>query len=531
MVSLLSSLNIATNALSVNESAISVVSHNVANMNTEGYSKQRVNLATRNIAGNIGNNVEAQIRANGGVMIANVMRYNDDYLNNYYRTQLSELKQQEAQLDSLGNLAEIFNDLDGTGLETAMENFYKAVNNLNIYPASSTARTNFIESAKSLTSIINSKGIELAKNTTKALGDGSSEESLKSSQIYNQLGSVNSKLEEIAATNKALQVTQTGTLEANNLLDKRDKLLNELSEFVNITIKENDNGSVNVSVGDTELVKGSVVTGTLDIQTAESYCIAHGIIYPDDWDGAAAVVSIIDSNGVKINDNVNDVITGGSFGGLLHSADISADGMNAGKAEESLNRLARALAQVFNDLNTDVDHAYCIDPNDTGKLIATTADNYIFVNAATQDPAGITAATITINENLLADDGIWDIAAAYFEDPTTYFDEKAVGNGQNAALMLGTRTQSITDLSGMTIEEFYTSLVGKIAAAGNNAQTLVDTQQSVVDSIYNNILSTNSVDLNEELVDLVKYQTAYSASAQVFNKVNECLNILISLGG
>ena len=91
MVSLLSSLNMTANALSVNESAISVVSHNVANMNTEGYSKQKVNLATRNIAGAIGDSVEAQIRANGGVMIASVTRYNDAYLNNYYRDQLSIL--------------------------------------------------------------------------------------------------------------------------------------------------------------------------------------------------------------------------------------------------------------------------------------------------------------------------------------------------------------------------------------------------------------------------------------------------------
>ena len=77
MVSLFNALNISSNALTVNESAISVVSHNVANMNTEGYSKQRVNLATRNIGGAIGDNTEAQVRANGGVRIANVMRYND----------------------------------------------------------------------------------------------------------------------------------------------------------------------------------------------------------------------------------------------------------------------------------------------------------------------------------------------------------------------------------------------------------------------------------------------------------------------
>ena len=148
MVSLFNSLNISSNALTVNESAISVVSHNVANMNTEGYSKQKVNLATRNIAGAIGDNTEAQVRANGGVMIANIMRYNDSYLNNYYRDQLSILKGYEADLGTLGELADIFNDLEGAGISDSFNQFFEAVNNLNEYPASSTARVNFIETAK-----------------------------------------------------------------------------------------------------------------------------------------------------------------------------------------------------------------------------------------------------------------------------------------------------------------------------------------------------------------------------------------------
>ena len=150
MASLLSSLNMTANTLSVNEKAISVVSHNVANMNTEGYHKQRVNLATRNIAGAIGDNVNNQIRANGGVMIANVMRYNDEYLNNYYREQLSHLNTLDQQLDTIGDLASIFDDLEGEGIDAALSDFYEALNNLNEYPASSTARTNFIETAKPL---------------------------------------------------------------------------------------------------------------------------------------------------------------------------------------------------------------------------------------------------------------------------------------------------------------------------------------------------------------------------------------------
>ena len=128
MSSLLSSLNMTANTLSVNEKAISVVSHNVANMNTEGYHKQRVNFATRNIAGAIGDNVNNQIRANGGVKIANVMRYNDEYLNNYYRTQTSELSKLASQLDGLKDLASILDDLEGTGIDSALSDFYEAVN-------------------------------------------------------------------------------------------------------------------------------------------------------------------------------------------------------------------------------------------------------------------------------------------------------------------------------------------------------------------------------------------------------------------
>ena len=67
-------------------------------------------------------------------------------------------------------------------------------------------------------------------------------------------------------------------------------------------------------------------------------------------------------------------------------------------------------------------------------------------------------------------------------------------------------------------------------AGGNNAQNMVDTQQDIVDSLYAQIKSNNSVDLNEELVDLVKYQTAYAAAAQVFNVVNNCLDTLMTLG-
>ena len=558
MVSLFNALNISSNALTVNESAISVVSHNVANMNTEGYSKQKVNLATRNIAGSIGDNVEAQVRANGGVMIANIMRYNDSYLNNYYRDQLSILKDYEAQLEGLGDLESIFDDLEGEGIADALASFYEAVNNLNEYPASSTARVNFIEAAKTLTTTMNSKSSQLAELTTKALGDGSSQEALESSKIYSEFAVFNDKLKELAEVNKALQVTQTGTLHANNLLDQRDMILNDIAQFVDIDIEENaKNGSVNLYIGGQEIVMGAEVKAEFDIKTAKNYCEANGLTYPDEWvteDGRqreAAVISLVkrtETDAEPIVADANSIITGGSLGGLIHSGDVNSENMNAGKAQSALNSLAQSIAQVFNDLNTRK-NAYCINPNDTSKLMATNENNYIFGNLVQKiDPATnkpmvdpvtgdpiyeleeITASNISVNSNLLTDTGMWNIACAYFEDPAN-FDENAIGNAQNAVAMLGTRNQKIDELGNMSFEDFYTSLLGKVAAGGSNLNALVETQTNVVDSIKNQILSNNSVDLNEELVDLVKYQTAYSAAAQVFNTCNSCLNTLMALGG
>ncbi len=531
-MNLLSSLNISAGALSVNEKAISVVSHNVSNMNTEGYHKQRVNLQARNIAGQIGDNPNNQVRANGGVKIANVMRYNDDYLNNYYREQLSQKNMLEQQLGNLDELAGIFDDLEGTGVDAALSNFYEALNNLQQYPASSTARTNFIEVSKSLTSLMNEKSVQLSKLTGEALGDGSSEDALKNSKIYTQYRELNNSLEELAAVNKALQTTQTGTLTANNLLDQRDLILHDIAQFVDITVDEKPNGSVTVYTGDQALVKGAKVTGKLDIETAKSYCDKHGIKYPDDWTGENAVLSIVDGDGGVVVENANSIITGGALGGLIHSATDYNDGVtNAGTVQASLDKLAGSIAKIFNDLNTR-DNAYCIDSSNTNHLKATDSDNILFAcygPDGKETTTGITAANIKVSDNILKTDGIWNISCAYFEDPK-YYDENAVGNAQNAITMLGTRNEKQADLNGMSVEDYYTSMLGKIASAGDSAKNLYETQCDVVDSLENQLDSAYGVDLNEELVDLVKYQTAYAAAAQVFNTVNSCLDTLMTLG-
>ena len=525
-MNLLSSLNISAGALSVNEKAISVVSHNVSNMNTEGYHKQRVNLQARNIAGQIGDNPDNQVRANGGVKIANVMRYNDEYLNNYYRDQLSKKNMLEQQLGNLDDLAGIFDDLEGTGIDSALSDFYEALNNLNQYPASASARSNFIERAKTLTSIMNTKSEQLNGLTGEALGDGSTVESLEKSRIYTVYKSLNASLEELAEVNKALQTTQTGTLTANNLLDQRDVLLHDIAQYVDITVDEKRNGSVNVYTGNIALVKGSVVTGSVNVMTAAEFKEK----YPDEpAPKEAAVINIVNEEGNIIVPNANNEIKGGALGGLIHSGtDDPDDGtVNPISVQNSLNKLAQALADIFNGLNTN-SKAFCIDPTNTNHLKETDENNKIFVGG-TSGTEDITAGNIRLADGMLSANGIWNISCAYFDDLSD-FDINAVGNAKNVQNMLNTRSQGQPELQGMSIEDYYSSMLGKIAAAGDSTKTLYETQTDVVDSLETQLDGAYGVDLNEELVDLVKYQTAYAAAAQVFNVVNSCLDTLMSLG-
>ena len=90
-MSINSALTMAVNALQVNQLALNVVQNNVANMNTEGYTKQRVNLATRALGGSQALNVQTQAYRNAGVQIGSISRYANEYLTEYLRNNNSNL--------------------------------------------------------------------------------------------------------------------------------------------------------------------------------------------------------------------------------------------------------------------------------------------------------------------------------------------------------------------------------------------------------------------------------------------------------
>ncbi len=523
MSTLLSALNMNANSLKVNENAISVVSNNIANMNTEGYHKQTVNLATRTNELSIGNNVYKQIDSLAGVQIASVTRSTNKYLDSAYRSAIAQLADLEQQQNNISDIADLFEELDGTGIDAALTSFFEALNDLNNNPTDSTARVAFLEAAQTLTSLMNSTASKLEEQLYSQLGDGVSADALADSPFATEIANINDLFQQLAEVNASLARTQTGTLTANNLLDTRDSILDQIAQYMDFDIEENANGTVNISLNGIDLVRGTEVVGTFTVQTASEYCEKQGISYPDDWDGALAVVNIVSSDGRTFG-NVNDMLITGTLGGYLASATADSGTVNAEYILDKLDQLAVTIADIFNSIQTD-ENAYCIDTS-TWTLSDANQSVDIFVSS---DGGTITASSISINSDLLADGGQWLIATAYFEDPAS-FDANAVGNNSNVVNMINTRDTAQSGLGGLTFEDFYTALVGEVGTALSNINSQIEAQQSIVDNLELQRTSEYSVDLNTELTDLIKYQTAYSAAARVFSTCNDLLDVLVSLG-
>ena len=96
--------------------------------------------------------------------------------------------------------------------------------------------------------------------------------------------------------------------------------------------------------------------------------------------------------------------------------------------------------------------------------------------------------------------------------------------------MLNTRDAAQVGLGGLSFEDYYSALVGKVGTALSNVNEEIDAQQGIVDNLDLQRTAEYSVDLNSELTDMIKYQTAYSAAARVFSTCSSLLETLVYLG-
>ena len=140
---------------------------------------------------------------------------------------------------------------------------------------------------------------------------------------------------------------------------------------------------------------------------------------------------------------------------------------------------------------------------------------------------GTTAGDIKINNDVYNNP---DLVAAARLDTSAVNWEKAVGNGDNALFFFNAKSAKLTDLDGLSMQDFLIAMGTKAALSADDLQKQADAQGSIVDSINNQILSETGVNLDEELSNMIIYQQGYNASARMFSTCVEVFDTLVNLG-
>jgi flagellar hook-associated protein 1 FlgK len=311
-------LSIGVSGLIANRQALDTTGHNISNVNTEGYSRQQIDFVTRDpflsAVGYLGTGVES----------ANIRRKYDAFVAGQMRTSATVTAELRAYYEGASKLDNMVADPDA-GIQPVVQHFFDALQGLANDPTSIPARQLVLTEAESLADRFHyfDQQFESARNTL-------------NTQIGFNVGEINRLAQSIADINVDIKVGY-GNSTPNDLLDKRDQLVNELSELVEIQVLEQDDGAYNIFIGRGQPLVMDTNAATLGTQP-----------------------STLDSSNVEITYNytfgtqvITDQISGGTIGGMIRFRDEVLD-----PTQDRVGLVALGIAEELNNqhqLGLDLD--------------------------------------------------------------------------------------------------------------------------------------------------------------------------------
>lgn len=470
MTSAFFGINIALRGLQAQQKGLEVSSHNVANANTPGFTRQRaVLVATTPFPVPALNRPLGPGQLGTGVEAATIDRIRDAFLDAQIRYELSSLGRWEERSQALAQVETVFMEPGETGLATLLNQFWNSWQELSKYPESAPVRTTVVETANALA--------EALRHTYQQLQD--IQDNLETS-LSIQVQQVNTLTSQISGLNRQIQAIKLAGDQPNDLLDRRDKLLDELSQVLSIQVELHDDGSVTVTGAGMTLVEKNEATELM-----------------------VAISDVEDSYG-------------GKFLGLREAWD------QVERYKADLDALAKALAGNVNTI-----HQEGATTGDTEKgldLYGNPGGLFFVKEGASDAPTG--AGDIAVNPDLISD--VNKIAAAS-GTPSSPPVPPPPGDGTNALAIAQLRNKQVTIGSGTyTIDDFYRNLVARLGVSAHEANRMVENQTTLVDQLKQRRDSLSGVSLDEEMANLIQFQRAYEAAARVIATMDSLLDTIIN---
>ncbi|MEW6569687.1 MAG: flagellar hook-associated protein FlgK [Nitrospirota bacterium] len=538
-MSLFGLFDISKSALFASQTALSVTSHNIANVNTPGFCRQEAIFEVASPA------VLRDGFLGRGVTISGIRRYYDKFIQTQLLGQFQNHGRSLALNQTLSQIEQLFNEAKNIGLSDPLMDFFNAWQEVASNPEGFTQRNLLLQKAKSL--VLTAKQVERGiTNTLRNIND----------EIDNAVNRVNSIASEIAALNgKIVQVEAGGTESANDLRDQRDMLLNELSNLVNFSSYEDENGSTTVIVGMRNLVyreetnnfstrinedgdkelylDGINITANIVKGKLGGFLAARADIKTGSLNALQRLIaSLIKEINLLHRDGYGlDGTTGNDF---FTSLQLSIRDFSSGAdMAASITDLSQLTLDEYN-VQFDAANNYYVYNRQTGALV--TSGAYVSGNPTTFDGIElIITGAITPQDRFSVSpltDAIknFDVTITDQQKIAAATDNAALpGDNTNALRIVQLSDAAVTNLGDSTFSSYYRDLVSSIGSMGRAASDSLTFDENLLSELNNRRESLSGVSLDEEAANLIRFQRSFEAAARMIKATDELLQTILSL--
>jgi flagellar hook-associated protein 1 FlgK len=456
-------LNTARDAMTAQTFGLTITGQNVSNVNTPGYVRRQALLETRDMGPG----------TFGGVNVAGIRRVADQFIDQRHLSLTGLSAEASARDQLLGQAEALFNDFAGTGLSSSMNSLFSSFSGMSSLPNDPTTRATVLERAETFAGQVNTAADQIANFRTELF-----------SQARDVVGEINSKLDTIASLSGRINDAQAAGQDAADLRDKRDALLVELTQKIEVRTYNDGNGQLVVQGPGVTLIQGQSARH-LELDVAD--------------DGS---VHVLARTAGGAGGDVTKFLSGGELAGVLNVRDHEAVEM-----QNDLDEFAFHLAGQINSVHAA---GFGLD-GQSGRA---------FFDAGTTVKGA--AGSLKISDDVAGQPDRLAAASSVTALP---------GDGGQAMLLAAVADSPVTGLNGQSPGEAYGRLVGRVGQRKQNAATDLETRDAMTAQIETMRQSVSGVSLDEEMVALTKYQRAFEAASRVFTTADQLLEDLINTLG
>ncbi len=583
----MSSLYIGVSGLATSQNALNTTAHNLANIDTKGYTRQQVILQDNKYQ-TVSTNAVSVNQVGNGAMVQLVRTVRDQFYDKQYRVESGRKGFYDAQYAAVSEIENVLGETDGEAFQNSLEDMWGAFSELVNDPSNITNRTTAVNTCKVF--------LERAQQIQNQISDY---QQTLNANITKQVNRINEIGAQIVELNNAIRMIEASGVEhANDYRDSRNLLLDELSGIVKISYRELKNGTVTVDIEGVNFVSNDGYM-KMGVAPMNEDSVLLKPVWPELEQDVFTVLgpyttnhntdigslkgmlvsrgdNIADYTAIPIAPDKSKYANEQDYQKALGKYEQEVDKYNQTVGCSSIMSFQAKLDQLVHGIVTSINDILCpnkeieveidgvvqkikvldeekapIGMGEQNQIPGTELfsrsgmSRYESIEVTMTDKDGnkVTKTVLRYNEENKED------KASLYTLSQIQINEDVIKNVNllplNSTTSLGeydaTVVQKINDMWGKefatldpntltkhTFKEYYTALVGEVGSVGNTYGIIAENQQTMVSGIDNSRMQVTGVSSEEELSNLIKYQHAYNASSRYINTVSQMLDSLMN---